>query len=454
MSIINNTRIFAYKIVSKMESRRKSRGAPKRQTKKQKAREDRKTRNEAQKIASKAAKDRGEKEKWQTKRKKQLDESVGNLPDADIHSLLAHQHQRHKKYLRYYKALCDENKKKEVIQKDTANSPAQEEVTTENLDFLFDNKELKTAIEAVFKKDPNKKTKDLVMSRLACLNRSNQEFMTDDLLAPGKIDRNLSQWNELIERGEGRDIAKWSPLALIGADLSPLAAIRHEADNSQVTIMRRTLEDYAENYKDLQSQLNQHREEGKDISEALQSVVESLRQFYNKKENQKEYMQIVAQTNDAAKRRKRLKLVSKIIAVSGLLLIPLAVYGIFSAVVALFPPSIALAPVAKPTIAAVVSLFVIPKAIEGIKIATQMLTGFKLLPHTDYAAELIEDFSHTHTHKLKHFFSDTNSREKKHRCNNHSTLSEQERSFVAPKRPPRRGCCGHHKSKHRHHERV
>lgn len=191
----------------------------------------------------------------------------------------------------------------------------------------------------------------------------------------------LSLWNEHIERQEAEQIAYLGLTDLVDLDLSVMASVNHETQNTKVSLIRRSLKRMADkeallrnNFSGNSSMVGEDR--------ALLNLAENLSSHYGKESNRGFAIRSRISALGTQRRRKTLKRSGYLLALSKLPAPVLFVLGVVGLATG-FPPL---------QIAGGV-LLAISVGLKVPSILVQFGIGKKGLPQVDYSAELSGDYN-------------------------------------------------------------
>ena len=216
----------------------------------------------------------------------------------------------------------------------------------------------------------------------------------------------LSTWNELIERTEGRTIGNVAPLKVVDADFEAFATVRHEQENTDVTLMRRQLDQLANDHFFMQEAFKDLLEKNHgDQKKAAKAIIKLLATAYKKvnsighgskihlSNTDNEVLGVLAMEK-AHKNRKRLVRMGRILAGVSTVSTVIGTTSLAIAGISLFTP---FGPVVAPIAGAISAASFGVKAISSV---VQYKVGHYSLPKTDYSAHTANDVFKSQTENL------------------------------------------------------
>lgn len=310
------------------------------------------------------AKDQRRQKKWKKEYDEILSERYDKLDDKRLLEIADRYKKTESKYTLYLEDYLKAKHEKEGVDK----TDTQEEITelSEKIEKLTNllREQTDTITNPVIKK--------LILNDLTYLKKS----LPKKIHNISELLKELSLWNEYIEREEALYIALLAIFDSIDLELSVFASVNHEAKNTEVSLIRRTLSKKHDKSIFLKNFIDDYfkNNTGIDDKRITQKIVKSLEDYYTVPENKKIALVSMMSSQDAKKRRKRLLRTSWFLGLQKFARPVLFTIG----VVSLFVPFIQLPALALIGISVGVGIF---------PVLTQFLIGKKLLPDVDSNAE-------------------------------------------------------------------
>jgi hypothetical protein len=322
-------------------------------------------------VAAEAKKQR----EWNRKNEKEQQNKFCKLTDIEKLDLVKDYFEFRKECLDSYKVYLENVKLEQNKEDNTGDNNAPSLAFGESETVLNETKaKLKKSIEPLIDGIQDPIIKEFIASHIELIVGETSN-LPEDVLDREKLANELSLWNELIERREGREIGMYGFLEVVQLNLTAWASIKHEAANTKVSLIRRALEDLSNDHEMIKQEFDLKSKDLDNIENELQDLVLNLIKIYtDNPEKLKTTLRAFLEIKEARKSRNTLILKGRVLAIfkiSGFGFFILSVVGMFI----LFSPIAAIVLAVSGAITALISAKI------------QYDIGYKQLPRVDYIAE-------------------------------------------------------------------
>ncbi len=332
-------------------------------------------------LASRVKKDQEQEIAWIKKNTQEISTQYADISHDSVEQLKIIEHYKilESKTLDFYKSYLEgraQSEKTNVLESDIQ----PEDSSNFNKNIPFDIQEVLNSIEDFVVK---KLVEGDLQFSLASLPREVTEI--------SKLKENLSLWNEHIERVEAKQIAYLGLTNFIDLDLSVIASVNHESQNTKVSLMRRTLKKMADKSALLTTKFDNLSSMTRgDRNKALEKLIKVLKSHYEEPKNREDALKSMMVTLQTQQKRKALKRSGWLLAISKIpsaVIFTLGVAGLITG----FPPfQIAGGILLGVTLALKLPSFLI-----------QFGIGKKKLPEVDYSAEMSGKYNQKEINSLE-----------------------------------------------------